>query len=158
MKNIKDYWAAVILIISIIVIAIALIAQYLYNILPCKMCLYQRYPYYILIFISLLFFIFPKNKRYYFFLIEILLIIGLAITFWHLGIENNFIKGPGGCSSSLENIQNADELKTLILKSPIIACNEVNWTFLGISMVLYNFLLQLVLLTINTIIIFKKNG
>ena len=47
---------------------------------------------------------------------------------------------------------------TLILNAPIVNCNEVNWSVLGISITVYNAILQFVLLSINTIYLFKKNA
>ena len=55
MNYIIRYWAIVVFILSAIAISSALIAEYVFNLLPCKMCLYQRYPYYFIISIFILF-------------------------------------------------------------------------------------------------------
>ena len=43
MKIIKEFWPILVLIISCFTISIAWIAEYFFDILPCQMCLYQRY-------------------------------------------------------------------------------------------------------------------
>ena len=158
MINYKKNWIVVVFITSLIVITVALTAEYLFNILPCEMCYFQRYSYYFLIIMSGLYLLFslPQNKIYYL-LVEISLIIGLFFSLWHVGIENNLISGPTGCSEDLKNIYNKEELKNFIFNKPIMSCNEVNWSFLGISVAIYNSLLQIVILTINSKLLFKKD-
>ena len=158
---IEKNWLAIILSISCIVILTAFIAQYIFFIIPCEICYYQRYTYYLIIFTSIIFFVF-KIKFYliYLILIEILLFLGLIFSIWHLGVENNLIQGSSGCtltdfSFNDDNEKNLKELKNIIKQNPISQCNEINWSFLGISMVFYNIILQFVLIIINTILIRK---
>lgn len=153
----KKYWCLIILFISISVILTALIAEYFFLIQPCKMCLYQRYSYYLLIIISGLFLLLKKESdKIYLLITEILLICGLFVSLWHLGIENQLINFPSGCSNSIEDINNINDLKDQIIDSPLVMCNEINWSFLGISMVFYNSLLQFSLLIFNSI--YLKNN
>ena len=157
MKIIGKNWTFIIFVVASIAILTALIAQYNFNLLPCKMCLYQRYSYYALIIISGIFLILKNNDNKVFYLTaEILIIIGLFFAIWHVAIENNIISGLEGCSFIIENINDFADLKDYISKGPIVFCNEVNWSFLGISFALYNSVLQIVLLSINTVYLFKK--
>ena len=158
MNSLKNNWAPIILIISLFVISIALIAEHIYFLIPCKMCLYERYTYYALITISLIF-IFSKNQNniIFYFLVEIFLLIGVILSLWHLGIENHIISGPQGCSATIENINSKEDLENFILNRPIVSCDEINWRFLGISIVIYNSLLQIVLLILNSIYLIKFN-
>ena len=158
MIKLKKTWSIIILIIASISIATALTAEYIYNILPCKMCVYQRFSYYGLIIISIIYILLKKQKHIsYFLLVELLLVLGLFLSLWHVGIENNFIEGPSGCTNSLKNIGNVGDLKEYILHKPIVSCNEINWAFIGISFAIYNSLLQFLLLITNSIFIIKKN-
>ena len=63
MNIIYRNWGVIVFAISIIAIFIALIAEYFYNLLPCKMCLYQRYPYYSIIIIYPIFLFLKKGKK-----------------------------------------------------------------------------------------------
>ena len=157
MIKLKNNWTFIILVISIAVISTALIAEYFYRILPCKMCIFQRYSYYALIILSVIFLLLKKqNDRFYYLIAEIILIIGLFFSIWHVGIENNLINGPVGCSSSIKDINNIIDLKKHIINTHIIACDQINWAFLGISFAIYNTLLQLALLAANSIFLIKK--
>ena len=65
---IKKYWFYVVGLLSIIAIGTALIAEYFFNLEPCKMCLKQREPYYILIGAFIFFSLFRWQKKIWFFL------------------------------------------------------------------------------------------
>ena len=158
MIKLKNNWTFFILLISIAVISTALIAEYFFGILPCKMCIFQRYSYYALIILSIIFFLLKKqNHKFYYLTVEAILIVGLFFSIWHVGIENDLINGPRGCSSAIKDINNIIDLKKHILNTPIIACDQINWTFLSISFAIYNTLLQLLLITTNSIFLIKKN-
>ena len=158
MIKLKKNWSIIILTIAVITILTALTAEYIYNILPCKMCMYQRFSYYGLIVLSIIYILIKKQKNIsYLLFVEIFLVLGLFFSLWHVGIEKNFIEGPSGCTNSLKNIGNVGDLKEYILNKPIVSCNEINWTFLGVSFAIYNSLLQLLILIINSILIIKKN-
>ena len=158
MIKLKNNWTFFILLISIAVISTALIAEYFFGILPCKMCIFQRYSYYALIILSIIFLLLKKqNHKFYYLTVEAILIVGLFFSIWHVGIENDLINGPRGCSSAIKDISNIIDLKKHILNTPIITCDQINWTFLGISFSIYNTLLQLLLITTNSIFLVKKN-
>ena len=56
MMRIINNWLNILFILSIIAITSALIAEFFYDLAPCKMCLKQRYPYYAIIFLVILFY------------------------------------------------------------------------------------------------------
>ena len=158
MKIITKNWTILVLIISSFAILVALIAENIFGYLPCKMCLYQRYPYYMIIIISAFFLLLRnENNMVLLLIIEILLLIGLFFALWHVGIENQILIGPSGCSNIIKNAESVNELRTIITNRPIVFCDEVNWSFLGISFAIYNSLLLFALLIFNSIFLFKKN-
>ena len=96
-------WSIILIIISSIAIISALIAEYLFNLAPCEMCLKQRYPYYAIIILLIIFYIFKKFNNFLFlFLIETCILYGLFYSIWHVGIEQGLLEGPASCSGFLE--------------------------------------------------------
>ena len=159
MKIIKKNWELIIFFISVIAISSAFLAEYVFNILPCKMCLNQRYPYYFLIFLCLIYLIIKNlNKKIFFFLTEIALFYGLSYSLWHVGIEQKLLSGLEGCSMSFERNINLSDLKNQLLEQDIVSCDNINWSFLGISAATINALITLLLLSINTIFIININN
>jgi len=156
MNKIKKNWVIIVLLISSIAIISALIAQYLFNILPCQMCLYQRYPYYFIILFSIIYIITKKIPlALYYWINSFALAIGLFFSVWHIGIEQKILPGLSGCSSIVNNSQSLTDLKEHILNQNIITCDEITWSFMGLSAATLNSLLLIFLLLINTIFLIQ---
>ena len=156
MKLIKNNWIIIVFIISIVAISSALIAEYLFKILPCKMCLYQRYQYYFIIFIIILLYLLKKTYFiWHIFLFEAAFIYGSFYALWHVGIEKKILPSLTSCSNTINNTDSLENLKTQILNQSVISCDEINWVMFGMSAATINSILLLFLLIINTIFIIK---
>jgi disulfide bond formation protein DsbB len=142
-------WTLLLFIISLISISSALIAEYFFNLQPCELCLKQRHPYY-LILVCLVFIFIIKNLNK--------IVFYLLIQLWHVGVENKILKGPSGCSVMLKNSESASDLKAQILSKQVISCDEVIWSFFGISAASINTLVLLVIFILNAIYLFKNYG
>ena len=150
-------WATVLFIISFISISSALVAEYFFNLQPCELCLKQRHPYYlILICLVFLFLLKSFNKIWLYLVIQIASVYGLFYSIWHVGVENKILKGPAGCSAMLTNSENASDLKAQILSKQVISCDEVIWSFFGISAASINTLVLLVIFILNAIYLFNQ--
>jgi len=148
------YWFWVIGILSITAITSALIAEYFFNLEPCSMCLKQRHPYYFILIIFLLFFVIHKFSRIWFYLgVQLASIYGLFYSIWHVGIEQKLLPGPSGCSGGLKSSDSAKNLKEQILEKNVINCEDVIWSFFGISAATINTLILLFIFILNTIYI-----
>ena len=124
-------WNYFLFLISSIAILSALIAEYIYGLQPCELCLKQRHPYYLFIIISLLIFFIPNlYKLITFGLVQIGTIYGIFYSIWHVGVENKLLKGPANCSANLSISSNTADLKEQILNQQVISCEEVVWSFL----------------------------
>ena len=58
----------------------------------------------------------------------------------------------------LTNSDNAADLKAQILSKQVISCDEVIWSFLGISAASINTLVLLVIFIFNSIYLYRNNG
>tara|TARA_Y100001970_G_scaffold159516_1_gene195158 strand:+ start:830 stop:1333 length:504 start_codon:yes stop_codon:yes gene_type:complete len=157
--NLNKYWIWIVTLISFIAICSALIAEFLFELEPCSMCLKQRHPYY---FIILLFiinaFIKFHNKIWIYIGIQIASIYGAFYAIWHVGIEKNIINGPAECSGGLESFNNISNLKEQIVSKPVVNCEDVIWSFFGVSAATINTFILILILIINTIYLYKKYG
>ena len=156
MKIIKNYWFVIILIISLIAISSALIAEYIFYLMPCKMCLYQRHTYYFIILLILIFYLFKRiSPIWIYFLSEIAFLYGIFFTIWHIGIEQKLFSGPEGCAASINNATSTEDLKKQILNKEIVSCDEVIWTIFGLSAATINLILLILILFFNSFFIYK---
>ena len=157
MKIIYQNWTRLIFLLSLIAVSSALIAEIIFNLAPCKMCLYQRNPYYFIIGIILFFYFLKKIESIWLYLfIEIAILYGIFYSAWHVGIEQNIFKGPSGCSSILNEASSTKDLKDQILNQDIISCSEISWTMLGLSAATINLILMIFFIYFNTIYIYRK--
>ena len=112
MNYIIRCWGVIIFFLCVAAISSALIAEYIFNILPCPMCLNQRYPYYFIISIFIIFYFAKKMPNIWFYILtELAVLYGLFYSVWHVGIEQNFLTGPSTCSGKLEKVNSAIDLK-----------------------------------------------
>ena len=141
---------------SIVAIIFALYIEYYLDYQPCKLCLYQRVPFILAIFVSFIGFNFPKKDK-----LLILLIttfgVGMIISGYHFGIENNIFDEFKGCSNSSLNITDkADLLESLNQTFP--SCKDISFTLSGISLAGLNFLSSLLILIYSVrTLVYEKN-
>ena len=156
---ILKYWNYFLFFLSLSAIVSALIAEYIYNLQPCELCLKQRHPYYIiLIILSCILFISSSYKIWLFGLIQLASIYGLFYSIWHVGVENKFFSGPSSCSVGLEKSRDTLSLKEQILSKQVISCDEIVWSIFGISAASLNTLLLVFIFIVNALYIIKNYG
>ena len=154
MIRIFNNWLNILFILSIIAITSALVAEFFFDLEPCKMCLNQRYPYYVIIFLIILFYIFKQTKNIWLFIFsQIALLYGFFYAVWHVGIEQKILPGPASCSGILSQTNSIQNLKQQITNQAIVNCSEITWAIFGLSAATLNALLLLFFLTFNTIFI-----
>ena len=156
MNYIIRYWGIIFFFLCLVAIFSALIAEYFFHISPCQMCLNQRYPYYFIISIFVVFYFISKTSNIWLYVLsELAVLYGLFYSIWHVGIEHNLLTGPSSCSGKLIGADSVSDLKEQILNQAVINCNEVSWSMLGLSAATLNSLLLFLLLLFNTIFIIK---
>ena len=143
--EIKNFYI-IIFIISLLSLLIALYIEFFLYYQPCKLCIYQRIPYLIAIFLTLLGIIFSKNLIW---LYSLLLIFfsSFLLSGYHLGIEQEIFKEFSGCTGDSINVTDKNELLKL-LNSEVQNCKNVDFTVFGLSLAAINFLLSFFILVL----------
>ena len=147
------------LLIFLISIISLLGAVFIENVLeqsPCRLCLYQRIPYLISIFICFFGFNYYKNFLWMYLLL-ILFIISTILSGYHVGIENSIFEEFSGCTSENINITNKLDLLNN-LKKTMPSCKNVDFKIFGLSLATINLIISLIISAISiTIIKYEKN-
>ena len=147
------------LVISLISIISLLGAVFIENVLeqsPCRLCLYQRIPYLISIFICFFGFNYYKNFLWMYLLL-ILFIISAILAGYHVGIENSIFEEFSGCTSENINITNKLDLLNN-LKKTMPSCKNVDFKLFGLSLATINLIISLIISAISIKIIkYEKN-
>ena len=141
---------------SLFAILFALYIEYILNYNPCKLCLYQRIPYIIAIFVSFIGYNYFKNNKILIF-IAIIFSISSLISGYHYGIENNIFEEFSGCTAnSIEIIDKIELLKSL--NDNVISCKDVNFKIFGISLAGINLLFSLLIIIFSLITFFYEKN
>jgi len=155
----QKYWFYLVTFFSIIALGSAFIAEFYFNLAPCEMCLKQREPYYIIILGFIFITIVRWQERVWFYIgVQIISIYGLFYSVWHVGIENQLLSGPAGCSSGLDITNNLSSLKEQILSKPVINCEDIAWSIFGLSAATINSLLLFLIFILNAIYLWNNYG
>ena len=134
-------------IISAGALGLALMAQYIFGLEPCVLCVIQRYPYGIIIALGLLGFVFSwkynKATTLSLALIGICFLANSLIAFYHSGVELHWWKSfLEGCAVP-EMKGNMDQiLADIQSRTKAVRCDEIPWAdpIFGLSMANYNVL------------------
>tara|TARA_B100000029_G_C17518791_1_gene939045 strand:+ start:536 stop:1012 length:477 start_codon:yes stop_codon:yes gene_type:complete len=138
----KKYYFGI-LIYSIFVIFFALYIEYVLNYKACELCIYQRLPYIIAIFISFLGLNYYKNDRLLILNI-ITFLISTIISGYHFGIENNIFPEFSGCTNDTLNLTQKSEIIKSLENMPA-SCKDANFKIFGLSLSGLNFLSSLII-------------
>ena len=140
---------------SIISTLFAFYLQYVLGHAPCKLCIYQRVPYYLIIAIGLINLLFNKYLKFSLFLISILLLSELFISGYHTLSTFGIIEYTGCESATLPT--DINQLKEALLNdSLVVTCSNANLKFFGIPLSLYNTLFSAFFLLIIILNAYKK--
>nr|WP_246557534.1 disulfide bond formation protein B [Bradyrhizobium liaoningense] len=140
--------------IAAVTIAGAWFFQLVLEILPCPLCLEQRYAYYLAIPLGALTAVAARTGAARPLLLAGLAILALAtlanagLGAYHSGVEWGFWQGPTECSGPVVNLGNAGDLFSRLDTVKVVRCDEVQWRFLGLSLAGYNVLISLLMAAI----------
>lgn len=140
---------AALLVGSALLLLGALAFQYIGGLRPCVLCLYQRWPHGIVIalgVIGLMPGLNPAARRAIVALMGMVLIVGAGIALYHVGVEQKIFTGTESCvGGSISSATTLAEARERLLNAPVVRCDEVAWSMLGISMAGYNALISLLM-------------
>ena len=131
-------------IISLTIIS-ALIIQYWLGHEPCKLCLYQRIPYFLSILLIIKILFFKKYEKITLLILSIVFVGSAILAFYHFGIEQDFFSETPACIA--ENLSETLSKEEILeqLKKNSISCKDVTFKILGLSLATINTIFSLVL-------------
>ena len=139
----------ILLIFFLFIISASLIAaffiQYGLGHQPCKLCIYQRIPYIISVFLIIELIFFKKNEKTTLLLLSLIFIISAFLAFYHFGIEQGFFTESLVCESSIFSETLTKDQLLEELEQNTVSCKDVSFKILGLSLASINVIFALVL-------------
>lgn len=124
----------------------ALWFQYWVGLLPCTMCLWQRWPHRIAIGLAVVGVVFPRAIIAW--LGALSMLVNAGISLLHTGVERAWWDGPQVCGAGAAQdvgSLSVEDLFDTTTGPVIVLCNEAAWMFAGLSMASWNGVFCLVL-------------
>ena len=102
--------------------------EYIFNILPCKLCVLQRYPYYFIFVVIAAYYLLKltKYEKYVIILIILAFFTTASIAFYHSLVEFEIIENALNCSD-ISNFDNLEELSAYLKNKPAVSCDIQNF-------------------------------
>ena len=144
-----------IFLISVIALASAFFIEYVLGHKPCNLCILERIPYLLAIIIILLNYKITFLEKNFILALTLVFLIATALSLYHLGIEQGFIKESVVCdlNNGSNLLTKEDILKQLQQKN--VSCQDVTFKIFGLSLTSYNILISLTISIITAKIYFN---
>ena len=131
-------------IISVSIIG-AYVIEYILGYQPCKLCIYERIPYFLSIFLIIEILFFKRREKITLLVLSLIFFISFSLAFYHLGIEQGFFSESFICESkNLEETLSKQQILNQI-KENVISCKDVSFKIMGLSLATINAIFSLIL-------------
>jgi len=133
----KKFLFIILIFISLILFS-AFIIEYKLGHQPCKLCVYERIPYFLSILLILKIFFIKSYEKITLLLLSVIFAISSVLAFYHFGIEQGFFNESAVCAvNNLSETQSKEELLEQ-LKKNTLSCKDVNFRIFGFSLAAIN--------------------
>ena len=145
LKQTNNIFLFVILAIISLTTISTLIIQHWLGHEPCKLCLYERIPYFLSILLIIKIIFIEKYKKITLLILFLVFMCSTILAFYHFGIEQGFFSESLACTvGDLSKTLSKEELLQQ-LKQNSINCKDVSFRMLGLSLAAINTIFSLVL-------------
>ncbi|NUX01270.1 disulfide bond formation protein B [Wolbachia endosymbiont of Madathamugadia hiepei] len=126
----------ILLLSSTVALVFAYVLEYFFNMLPCKLCIYERIVYYVTGLLAVAHMI--TNNKILVYAMFCSYLVGAIISFYHVGLELRLFHDVLGCTEQASGNVSVEELRNNLLNpnySP--SCNRPHYV-LGVSLATWN--------------------
>ena len=139
------------------------VLQYGFGFLPCPLCYYQRYPWWLMLFLGLiawlLNFLYRERDSHRGFLLImgiVIMLFSMMLAAYHAGVEWKFWAGPKTCSSVNMLDPLAKTVDDFFKSANVVSCDKPAVVFLGLSLSGWNFVASSLVATYLLTLLFAK--
>ena len=153
----KKFLFSILFLISLILVS-ALIIEYGLGYKSCKLCIYQRIPYFLSILLIVQLFFIKKYEKITLLILSVVFFLSATLAFYHFGIEQGLFSENIACKT--QNLLNTSSKNEILeqLKQNNIGCKNVNFKIFGLSLATINTILSigLTLIFVRLFLNYKK--
>ena len=140
----KKFLFFLLIFISLTLIS-AFLIEYKLGHKPCKLCLYERIPYFLSALLILKIIFFKNYEKITLLILSFIFVCSSILAFYHFGIEQGFFNESLACTA--EDLSKTLSKQELLeqLKQNNISCKDVNFRIMGLSLAAINTVFSLTL-------------
>lgn len=145
---------AILVLASTAALVTAFAAQHWGGLPPCQLCIWQRWAYAAAIgalmpgmFVAAR----PGARAATLAIGAAAFLAGAGIALFHAGVEQGWWQGLTACTNPAADAASVDELLARLNAAPIARCDEIPWSFLGLSIAGWNMLAMLGLAAVSAL-------
>ncbi len=134
----------------------AYVAETFFGILPCELCYIQRLFYAVAAIASVAALLSRGcscHWRAAFVIVLLAFIANLIVATFHTGVERQWWIGLDGCAVNPLVLSDPEAARKALLSAPIVRCDEVGFTFLGLTITNWNVLASLGLTAFSVLVL-----
>ena len=154
----KKILISILILVSLVLIS-AFIIEYWLGHEPCKLCLYERIPYFLSILLIIKIFLVKSYEKTTLLILSLVFVISSILALYHFGIELGFFNESLACTA--ENLSDTLSKEQLLeqLKQNNISCKDVSVKIFGFSLAAINAIFSIILsvIFIRLFINYEKN-
>ena len=140
----KKILFTILILISLVIIS-TFVIEYKLGYQPCKLCLYERIPYFISAFLIIKILFIKDFQKLTLFILFLIFLISSILAFYHFGIEQGFFNESYVCKSESFSKSLSKEELLEQLKLNTVSCKDVSFRIFGLSLAAINTILSIVL-------------
>ena len=147
------------LIFIILILISAFLIEYRLDHKPCKLCIYQRIPYFVAVLLILKMLLTASYQKITLFILALTFLASAALAFYHFGIEQGFFNESLICKAENSTEVLSKEKLLQLLESNPISCKDVSFEMFGFSLAAINTIFSIILsvIFIRLFINYDKN-
>lgn len=129
-------YLALAVVASIVALASAMVMQYGFGLPPCDLCIEQRWGFGaagVLAAGGLLVHRIGISRRATVAAVGAAFLVTAGLGFRHVGVEQQWWPGPDTCTATGADARTTDELLDAIMNAPLVRCDEIPASLLGLS-------------------------
>ena len=143
-----ENYLKLILIVSLVSIISAYFIEYILGHQPCNLCLIERIPYGLSVFLIMINYVTKKNERFILLLLTLIFVFSFLISVYHFGIEKGFFEETAICGlKNADDFISKEELLRL-LSEKTVSCKDVTFRVFGLSLTSINIVISLIIIFI----------
>ncbi|MFV9893518.1 MAG: disulfide bond formation protein B [Anaplasma ovis] len=117
---------------SVLALVAAYVGEIVYDLVPCRLCLYERVPYFVALFFSVVGML--RGDKYSLCCTAVCYVGSVALSMYHAGLEYGWFTDFLHCAGDVNPRASVDDIKRNLLSNDVApSCGVPSFVFLGLS-------------------------